>query len=130
MSQTPPAGPAAASSEPDPAPDLAAFMRDFRQRMTELHERAEPVRHLIDATCDHIESPGHEAVLTVTATGELVGIEFLPPAEKAEPADLAAAIIATYDRAAAGRPDPGIDVLVRALRRIAHPPVPPAAPDA
>jgi DNA-binding protein YbaB len=80
--------------------DFAAFMGGFRDQMAKLEEQAQPVRRLIDATSIRVESEGGEVALTVTVGGDLVGVEFLPAAEDTDPAELAATIAATYDRAA------------------------------
>ncbi|WP_158630257.1 YbaB/EbfC family nucleoid-associated protein [Glycomyces terrestris] len=109
-------GPAQPGNHAVPEFDFAAFMGGFRDQMAKLDEQARPVRSLIDAASVRIESEGGEVAVTVTIGGELVGVEFLPAAEDAAPADLAAAITAAYDRARetarAGSPE----VLERLLR--------------
>lgn len=99
MNQTPDHEPTQPGNYRVPDFDFAAFMSGFRDQMAKLDEQARPVRRLIDATSIRVESEGGEVALTVTIGGDLAGIEFLPAAEGTEPADLAAAIMAAYDRA-------------------------------
>ena len=81
--------------------DLAAFMSDFEKQMAALRERAEPLQYLIDATSVRNESEGGEVAVTVTISGALIDVEFLPAAAAVAPVDLAAMIVGTYERAAA-----------------------------
>ncbi|SDK91782.1 YbaB/EbfC DNA-binding family protein [Glycomyces sambucus] len=79
--------------------DFAASMRSFRKDMDALNEQARAVRHLIAAAGVRVESEGREVAVTVTYDGRLVGVEFLPAAADMEPADQAAAVLDTYERA-------------------------------
>ncbi|MFG3340906.1 YbaB/EbfC family nucleoid-associated protein [Glycomyces sp. NPDC048151] len=81
--------------------DFAASMREFRDQMRALNERAERVRHLIEATSFRVESAGGEVAVTMTTSGLLVGIDFRPAADDMAPNALAATTLATYHRAAA-----------------------------
>jgi DNA-binding protein YbaB len=100
VSETSGNGPGNTDSDQAEAFDLAAFMVDFEKHMTALRKRAEPVRPLIEATSVRIESDRHEVAVTANVSGDLVDVEFLPGAASLPPTELAALILATYQKAA------------------------------
>ncbi|RRS01412.1 YbaB/EbfC family nucleoid-associated protein [Glycomyces terrestris] len=120
MNQTPDNEPTQSGSDQAADFDLAAFMSGFREQMAKLEEQSLPVRHLIEATSIRVESEGGEVALTVTVGGDLVGIEFLPAAEDLAPADLAEAIMTTYERAKHTARERSPEVLGRFLDRQAR----------
>lgn len=111
MNQTPEHEPTQPGTYRVPEFDFAGFMDGFRDQMAKLEEQARPVRRLIGATSVRVESEGGEVAVTVTVGGDLVGVEFLPAADDADPADLAAAVAATRDRAVATARDRSPELL-------------------
>ncbi|MDN3242103.1 YbaB/EbfC family nucleoid-associated protein [Glycomyces tritici] len=100
MSETPQSDAGNAGADKAEAFDLADFMSDFEKQMAALRQRAQPARGLIDATSVRLVSDGGEVAVTVTISGKLVDVEFLPAAASVAPVDLAALVVDTYDRAA------------------------------
>ncbi|SDE25912.1 YbaB/EbfC family nucleoid-associated protein [Glycomyces harbinensis] len=80
---------------------IAEGVRAFVKQMTDLGRRAEPLRHLLEPSGIRAEAPGGEVAVTVTAGGALIAVDFGAGHEEMDEDDLAALVLATYDRALA-----------------------------
>nr|WP_255671975.1 YbaB/EbfC family nucleoid-associated protein [Glycomyces amatae] len=69
--------------------------------MTELGERAEPMRRLLEPASVRAEAPGGAVAVTVTVGGVLIAVDFGPGHEELDQQDLAALILDTYESALA-----------------------------